>query len=205
MLVVGHSVLVPTPAAAATPLGMVAPGTYPLEVYKFGQPQSGTLRVTDSGSYQQTYNLPDGRIALTLAQSTNLLSPTDVMLTNLEIFGIFFNPTTPKLYRPLNVLGVMLPGATWEWQMTSGNGNVGLRWSARNAGVEVLFDDAGLPVVTQRIDSTLRFSGSASGTVQHTRWEALATPTRAIDHFAGPVTLNGTQYHVDSWAAAGGM
>lgn len=205
LLIAGQSVAFPRAASAATPLGQLSPGVYQLEVYKFGTPRSGSLHVTDSGNYQQTYLLPDGRISMTLAQSTDLLTPTNVMLTNLELIGIFFNPSTPKVWRPLNALGVMLPGATWSWSMTSSNGNVGMNLSARNVGVEVVLDNAGLPTLTQRIDSTLRFSGSATGTITHRRWEGIGTPGKAIDHFVGAVTIAGTRYHVDSWAGLGGL
>lgn len=183
--------------ASLSPLpGMLPPGEHALQVtdvgqssrYKLAEAPDPTVVVSDSGQSQtQTFNLAPGVVKLTVQSPTALVSPFGVYLKELTLQGLVFRADPPVLYRPLNLAGALVPLQRWSWTLQSEAGGVTLSQSSmvQLPSVEMV---RGQPVLVQRIDSTISFSGNAVGTITLTHWDAVGDPGRMREQYQGEVT-----------------
>jgi hypothetical protein len=164
-----------------------------------------SLTVTNNQGWQtQRYDLLGTDIEWTLLGAEDpLVKPTGTSLSDLVIEGIYFEPVLPVRWRPASVAGVMVP-ETWSWTINSSNGGVTLSQTSTSRAPEVQYID-GVPTLVQRIDTTMNFSGNASGTLTITHWEEVGVNTRARDHFKGTVTVLDVRNVFDTSVVMGGL
>lgn len=175
--------------------GMLPVGEYPLEVFDIGQSfryrssdaHAPSVVVQGSSELQtQTFNIAPGVVEVTLESSSPGLAE-GVYLKELELQGLRFVPERPVLYRPLNLAGILVPLQRWDWTVDSVSGGVALSQSSIVQLPSLELVD-GAPVLVQRIDTTLTFSGNAVGAVALTHWEEVGNRTRMREHYKGRIT-----------------
>lgn len=194
------------PAEAAIPAGMPQPGTYSLREYTLGQKRTGSLVVSDLGEYKHQFNTRSGILELWLAESSDSLFPFTIVLTDLNLGGLYFEPTYghEAIYRPYVAPGLLAPMAGNTWTMYSGQAG-GVYLDAVWRVVEphfLLVND--VPVFVQRIDVTMTFYGAGSGSIYHTHFEVPGSPLDFRDEYHGDVTVLG-QLNVVHTSVAHGL
>jgi hypothetical protein len=195
------------------PPGMLPVGTYPLFVYDTGKssnyqpagsPPPSLVVSTGEGSYTQASNFSPGSVEVTLVAPNPPLAPLGIYLKQLKIHGLTFTPAQPVVYRPVNVLGEPVPLQSWRWTVRSDDGRVELTQSSvvEVPSVEMSRSSS---VLVRRVNTTLTFSGVATGQLNLTQWEAVRDPTRMRLHSEGEITVLGQRYPVNTTAVLGGL
>lgn len=194
----------PNPARAATPLGMLAPGTYALSDYTLGRQYSSSLVVTDVGEYKQRYETGSGVLEVWPVQYS--ASSFRIDLTDLNLGGIYFEPTygDSVIYRPFQAPGVLDPWARGSWYMYSGQfGGIWLYTEYTVGEPEYLIVNGSAIMVT-KIDMILDFWGdNADGLIRHTHWTVPGSTRDFRDDFYGQLTVLGLQNYVQTSVAHG--
>lgn len=209
----------PAPATVLS-AGMLPTGVHPLQVFdtasssayrQAGTPGPNVSVVSWGGStatggwQRQTYNLAPGRIEwVLLAANEPPVRPRGTYISEFDIDGIYFDPEFPLLWREVNAAGVVVADVPWSWTVTSSNGGVTLSQTsvARQPETEMV---AGVPVLVQRVDTTMRFSGGATGTLGMTQWQAVGESERTRLHFEGTVTTFGARRDIRTSVVLNGL
>lgn len=215
LLSIGMSVVLitvfPVPASAAIPAGMPSPGAYPLSDYTAGTVRSSsTLVVSDSGQYKQAFNTGGGLLEIWPEMSTNVVTPSYIKLSELNLGGIYFYPDTNSFpvrettYRPYQAPGVFVkPGARSTWSMYSsqaGGVHIDGEWVVVGPVLIRVNDQL---VQVQQLDITLTFWGGGSGTITHRHFEVAGSALDFRDDFDGRVTILGTTVYLNTSVAHG--
>lgn len=182
----------------SVPPGFLELGRYPLVVLGGGsmdeEARDPSLVVSTRDGYRQTLRLPYDVIQVRLSHSEDREAP-HVFLEELVLNGVRFRAPQPVLYRPRDRNGVLIPLQRWEWTLRSDRGGATLTQSSIAQPPEFEPRD-GVPVLVQRVDSTITFGGSVSGTVTFRQWEAVDDPQYMRQEAQGSVAYvtNGITY-----------
>lgn len=211
----------PVSATTTLPAGMLPAGTFPLQVFDTGESSNYRLAtdpdpsvvVTNTGGsigsggwQRQQYHLAPGEIEWTLlAANDPPVEPIGTYLSDLGFEGIYFTPQFPVKWRQASVGGVVLPDTPWSWTITSSNGGVVLSQTSVAHQPSTEMDENDSPIVLQRIDTTMTFSGTASGTLTMTHVEEIGVAARANEHFEGTVSLFGSPTTMNRTVVLGGL
>jgi hypothetical protein len=203
IMVLGSS----SPASPASSFpALLSPGTFPLTVIRVNQRGGSSVAVTTTGgSIVETFNILPESLQLTLVPPTlTALDLRGVLLRRLVFDGIEFNATPPVGWRPLNILGLLVPLVPWTWKLQSNIGGITLANSSV-AQLPLPKIVRGVPTLVQRVDTTLTFGGNASGVVTIHHWEPVGDSSRFFEIYSGTVTAFGTTKTVDSMIMLGDL
>jgi hypothetical protein len=207
--IVSLNLVFTAPASAATPTGLLDPGSYPIDAYEFGTFHVASIDVTNAGDYVQRFNLPSGPVSFFLRGTTNSLQPYYVYLTQLYVGGLYFTSNgntsgSPVLFRPYVAQGTLLNNASWSSTLYSTSGGVGVTQTSTVRSI-VFLRAGGQNVATQEISTVMNFFGNAVGTLYVTQWETPANPHRMRTDTDGDLTILGQAYSFASSLVLGGL
>ena len=199
----------PADTAEGNQPGLLAPGTYPLQVASAGTAGSvrqGSAVVTRSGSgLINHFDVVSDTLEMTLVRQAD----GSVRVTGLYVAGIDFPPTSSSgdLWRPApDLLGAMPATVGWGWSRNASNGgDIRLTQFSTTRGVRTTLDSIGLPIRTQRVNTTLTFSGGMTGTVKIAHIEVVGNPKRMVESWHGSVTTGGDKTSVQMLMSMGGL
>jgi hypothetical protein len=195
------------PAASASPIpGLLAPGSYALNVIRSGLGDvgpgrgTGSVTVTQNGAdtVERFDILPD------IFEYFLTTNGTDVVLKELNIGGIYFPANPPVLWRPLDTTG-QVPPTDWSWTLNSSNGGVTLRtysWTEQSITVAL---ENGQVAKVQTVNTYLYFSGTASGSVEIIHSELVGDSSQMSELYAGSFTFFGSTTRVDMLLVMGAL
>jgi hypothetical protein len=145
-------------------------------------------------------------IELTLLNANNQLPVNHFgsYINDIYIDGIDFPANPPVLWRETNASGMVIPNQPWSWTLQSSNGGVTLNQSsvARWPSTENV---NGLPVTVQRIDTTMTFSGNASGTLTVTHVQKVGDNLKMREQYVGDITVFGEHDNINTTIVLGGL
>lgn len=184
-----------SPAEGNQP-GLLAPGTYPLRVASAGTAgaeQPGSLVVERSGALLlNTYNLVTDTAHMTLQR----MADGSVRVIDFDVAGIYFPATSSSgdLWRPApDLVGAMPSPMGFGWSRKASNGgDITLSQSSTISGVKTSIGSNGLAIRTQRVDSTLTFTGGVTGEIKVSHIEVVSTPTKFLETWNGNLNVGGT-------------